>query len=78
MNQEERRNRVICNRCRSTFDIADTVKIKKKLYSIEINERVCPICGGTFRAIEVPGDLDQFLYVNDDDRFYCYKDKRKN
>lgn len=78
MNQEERRNRVICNRCKSTFDIIDAVKVNKKLFGIDVSEKVCPICGGTFRAIEIPGDLDLYLHVDSDSRYYTYEDKRKN
>ena len=78
MNQQEKRNRLICSRCKSTFDMADAIKVKRKLLGIMITEKVCPICGGTFRTVEIPGDLDQYLYVNDDDRYYAYKDKGKN
>ena len=78
MTSAEKHNRMLCSSCKSTFDYKDATVIYKKLLGIEIPERVCPICGGTFRAIEVPGDLDQYLYVNTDNRYYTYEDKGKN
>lgn len=76
MNQEERRNRVICDSCKNVFDIHEAVIKHTKLYNISVPEKRCPNCGGTFRSVEVPGDLDLFLYVNTDDRYYNYPDKR--
>lgn len=78
MNQEEKRNRVICNSCKKVFDIHEAVTKQIKLYNINVPEKRCPYCSSTFRMVEVPGDLDLFLYVNYDDRYYNYPDKRKN
>lgn len=73
MNSEEKRNRMICGSCRHTFDYRDAATVYRKLYGKEIPEKRCPLCGGIFRVIELPNDLDNYLYVNDDERYYTYK-----
>ena len=78
LNSEEKHSRMVCNSCRRTFRYQDAATIKKTIYGIEIPEKRCPICGGSFRAIEIPDELDSYLYVNSDERYYSYKDKSRN
>lgn len=69
---------MVCNDCRHTFSYDEATVVYKKMYGIEVPERRCPLCGGMFRAVEVPSDLDAYLFVNKDERYYSYKDKGKN
>lgn len=78
MNQIEKRNRMICNGCKHVFDIREAIVKYTNLYGIKVPEKRCPICGSTFRAIEVPGDLDLFLHINTDEKYYTYPDKGVN
>lgn len=63
---------MICNRCRHVFNIAEAAEQDKSYYGIVVKEKRCPECGGTFRSIQPPGDLEKYLFVNDDDRYYRY------
>ena len=63
---------MICNRCHRSFNIKDAAVKSKKMYNVDIKEKVCPECGGSFRSIQPPGDLDKYLYINDDKRYYEY------
>lgn len=78
MSSEEKRKRMCCNRCRHTFDFEEATVEYRYIYGIKIPEKKCPLCGGTFRSLEVPSDLNLYLYVNDDERYYTYQDKREN
>lgn len=73
MNSEERRSRMICKDCQHTFQYGEATTVYRKLYGISIPERKCPFCGGRFRAVEIPDELDQYLFVNNDERYYSYK-----
>lgn len=33
---------------------------------------VCPYCKGQVRLNMIPEELDRYLYVNDDERYYIY------
>lgn len=66
---------MFCNKCKHTFDFEESTVVYKKLYGISVPERKCPICGGQFRAVELPNDLDYYLYVNKDERYYSYRSK---
>ena len=72
MNAETQRNRMICKRCGEVFDIKNAAIKYRKLYNVQIPEKKCPTCGGNFQAVELPEDLDKYLYVNGDDRYYNY------
>jgi DNA polymerase III alpha subunit (gram-positive type) len=63
---------MICNECHHVFAYKDAGVIHKKLYGLSIPEKRCPKCGGTFRAIELPNELDKYLYVNHDERYYVH------
>ena len=64
---------MICNRCRHTFHIRDATIRYREYGGVNIMEKQCPKCGGSFRSIQPPGDLDKYLYINDDDRYYKYR-----
>lgn len=71
--KENRHNRMECVSCKYIFDIKDA-QIKIRNYAgISISEKRCPRCGGRFQAIELPSDLDRYLYVNYDNKYYEYK-----
>ena len=75
MYSDQKQNRVQCCDCHHVFDYKDAVVVYKKIYSIDIPEKKCPLCGGTFRLLEIPSELDKLLYVDRDERYYSYKDK---
>jgi hypothetical protein len=56
----------------------DAVTTYTKLYGKDIPEKRCPFCGGTFRLLELPRELDVYLYVNRDERYYTYPDTIQN
>ena len=70
--------RMICNRCNHTFNLKDAAVIYKNLCGIDIQENVCPKCKGDFRNIEIPHELDKYLFVDNDERYYSYPDKGGN
>lgn len=72
MNAEEKRNRMICNKCRHTFDYSEAAIKYRDFHGIQMPEKKCPECGGTFRAIEVPEEFDKYLFVDQDKRYYKY------
>lgn len=69
---QERHNMMICNKCHNVFKFSDATIIHRKMYGINIAEKRCPECGSSFRAIELPNELDSYLYVNYDERYYNY------
>lgn len=69
---------MVCNKCGHTFNIMDARIAYSNYGTVQIPRKVCPKCGGTFRSIEIPPEMDQYLYVNEDERYYIYKDKREN
>lgn len=72
MLREEQRNRMICDKCRNVFNIKDAA-VKYRTYGgVSIREKRCPECGGTFHAIDLPDDLDKFLFVNNNQNYYIY------
>lgn len=78
MSTTEKLSRVSCNSCGLHFNIGEAAVRYRKYGNVEIREKVCPVCGGTFRSIELPKEFDKYLYVNDDERYYSYGDKRRN
>lgn len=78
MISEQRRNRMVCNKCNHRFDIHDAVIEYKEFAGVKYREKRCPLCGGTFRAVELPDELDVYLYVDRDERYYSYPDKGGN
>lgn len=72
MDATEKRNRMMCNKCRFVFDYADAAVKHINFHGIQIPEKRCPECGGTFRSIEVPEELDRYLFVDKDKRYYNY------
>lgn len=69
---QEKHNMMICNRCHKVFKYSDAKVIYRKMYGINISEKRCPECESTFRAVELPNELDSYLYVNHDERYYSY------
>ena len=78
MSTAQKLSRVICDKCSHVFNIGEAGIKHNKYYGIDIAEKVCPECGGTFRIIDLPRELDQYLYVNEDERYYIYLHKGKN
>ena len=78
MSTSEKLSRVSCCSCNHHFDIKDAAVRYRKYGNVEIREKVCPQCGGTFRSIELPREFDKYLYINEDDRYYTYVNKSKN
>ena len=76
MESIQRHSRMICNSCHGTFNYAEATNINTKLLGMNVVEKRCPYCGGKFRAIELPKELDGYLYVNQDDRYYSYSDNK--
>jgi hypothetical protein len=52
------------------FDIGEAAVIYRDYCGVKIREKRCPLCGGTFRAIELPYELEKYLHVNVDDRYF--------
>jgi len=69
---EEKLNRMICNGCNNIFDIKDAMVKYRKYGGVQLREKRCPKCGGTFKAINLPDDLDKYLFINDNDNYYSY------
>jgi len=67
-----------CNRCGNIFDISEAAVVYRKYGSAEIKEKRCPNCNGTFKHIQLPSELDTYLYVNNDERYYSYSDNQRN
>lgn len=78
MDSGQKRNRMVCSSCYHTFNLEEATVVNKKLFGIDVPEKRCPLCGGVFRAVEIPNDLDIYLFVNKDERYYSYRDKGKN
>lgn len=78
MSTQEKLSRMICNKCSHVFNIRDAAVNHRKYCGIEIPEKVCPECGGSFRIIDIPKELDKYLHVNEDDKYYTYTDRRGN
>lgn len=78
MSTSEKLSRMVCNECSTHFDIKDAAVTYRNYGGVNIMEKRCPQCGGTFRSIELPKEFDQYLYVNDDDRYYTYTNNSKN
>ena len=78
MSTSEKLSRMLCNDCSARFDIADAAITYRNYGNVNIMEKRCPQCGGTFRIIELPREFDKYLYVNEDDRYYTYVKRGKN
>jgi uncharacterized Zn finger protein len=63
---------MICNSCSHIFNIKDAVIRYRKYGGVNMQEKKCPQCGGSFRSIQPPGDLEKYLFVNNDERYYKY------
>lgn len=74
----EKHNKMVCNRCGLRFDISDAAITYRDFAGIKMREKKCPECGGSFRAIELPEELDIYLFSDRDKRYYSYSDKGKN
>lgn len=72
MQYEEKLNRMICNSCNNIFDIKDAMVKYRNYGGVQLREKRCPKCGGTFKAINLPDDLDKYLFINDNDNYYSY------
>lgn len=70
MSEQEQQDQCICCRCRSVFSIYDAIVTERKFGNVNIKEKRCPYCEGSFRKIDVPKLLDKYLYVNADPRYY--------
>lgn len=73
MKAEQRSRMMQCNKCKTIFDIGSATITYRKFSGVNIREKVCPECGGAFHAIELPGDLDKYLYPDKDERYYQYR-----
>lgn len=73
MSTQAKLSRMVCNSCGHIFNIQEATIKNTNYYGVNIPVKVCPKCGGTFRMIDIPKELDQYLYVDNDDRYYTYK-----
>ncbi len=71
-------NMMQCNRCGHIFSINDAAICYRSYGGAQIREKKCPICNSSFSAFELSQDLDKYLFVNNDERYYIYKDKGEN
>ncbi len=71
-------NLMKCNRCGHIFNIKDAAISYRQYANIQIRDKKCPLCGSSFSACNLPKDLDKYLYVDKDERYYSYKDKGGN
>lgn len=77
LNTEEK-NKMICDKCGHLFDLSEAAIVYRKYSGVNIREQKCPECGGSFKALRLSEELDSYLYINDDYRYYTYPDKREN
>lgn len=77
MSTSQKLSRMVCTKCGHIFDIGEAAIEYSKYYGISIPNKVCPQCGGGFRMIEIPKDFDQYLYVDNDERYYSYGDDKR-
>ena len=59
-----------CMSCEATFDIGEAAVVYKQYGNVSYPEKRCPLCGGAFRAIDLPKCLEKYLHINDDERYY--------
>lgn len=78
MNTSSLEHRMICNRCNHIFDIKDAEVVYTSYGGAKCRNKVCPVCGGGFKAISLPRSLDKYLDINTDSRYYDYKGTRGN
>ena len=76
MDDNSRFTRMECTDCHRTFDISEAKEIKLKISKTTM--QVCPHCGGSIKLNYIPSDLDIYLRVNDDERYYMYGNEGRN
>lgn len=67
---QEELQRMQCIKCKHTFNIGDAAIVYIDHAGAKRREKKCPQCGGNFRAISIPPDLDKYLYCDLDSRYY--------
>lgn len=72
MNTLEQEHRMICKKCQHIFDIKDAAVNYSSYGGVKMRNKVCPYCGGGFRAISPSSLLDKYLDVDNDPRYYDY------
>lgn len=70
MSEQQQQEQCMCCNCRSVFSQYDAVLVERRYGNVNIKEKRCPYCQGTFRKIDVPKLLDKYLYINTDPRYY--------
>lgn len=70
MDKENVYTRLECMDCHRTFDRSEVKKIELRISKNSME--VCPYCKGQVRLNMIPEELDRYLYVNDDERYYIY------
>lgn len=76
MDDNSRYTRMECNDCHRTFDISEAKEHKLKISKTII--QICPHCGGSIKLNALPTELDKYLFVNNDERYYIYENKGEN
>lgn len=67
---EDLRNLCYCAKCGK---LVKPKEMYRKCYDINIRDSVCPECNNTsIRNVYLPRMLDNYLYVNTDDKYYTY------
>ena len=59
-----------CTSCESVFNIGEATVTYRSYGNVKYPEKKCPLCGGDFRAVELPFELERFLHINNDERYY--------
>lgn len=73
MNSLDQERRMICKKCRKVFDIGDAAITYREYGGAKMRDKVCPHCGGGFRAVDLSTYFDKYLDVNNDIRYYEYQ-----
>ena len=76
MDNNSKYTRMECIDCHRTFDVSEAKEIKLKISKTAM--QVCPHCGGLIKLNSLPSELDVYLHVNDDERYYMYSSKSTN
>ena len=66
----EQASKYSCIKCRQIIHRDDIYYEKKNLFNINVWEKVCPHCKGKLTFVDIPEELDRFLYVNEDKKYY--------
>ena len=64
-NKTNKKEVLQCRSCHNTFHQSDVKEVKTERCGLEINEKVCPFCGGhTYGLVDYPVNEFDLLYKN--------------